>query len=175
MLSATIVERLRAEKPLVCYYHFSKQSKAAANRSFDAYRAILAQVLRYAPAERRLKNHFLFAMYFGSDGQMSASSSEVGELFEVSMSLLSQTRLYLVLDGLDECEDLDSELIPTLRNLSQRHAVHMVLLSRETIRYTMNSLEGVRTVHMALLNLQDIQLYLRAEIRSLVDKRRLPQ
>jgi hypothetical protein len=118
---------------------------------------------------------FSFAMYVGSDGQATASPLEISDLFDVCVYLLSEEEICLILDGLDECHDLDSELMPKLCKFGHLYPIKLALLSRETVKSSVKSVPNLRIVNIGSLNQKDIQLYLRRELGTLVDNRLLPK
>ena len=176
ILSGSIIERLKAKHPdaIICYYHFNSL-ESSFNSSCDAFRAILAQIVQQSSDNQRLKDLFAFAMFFNSDGQTTASSSEIDELFNISVSLLFDQKLYLVLDGVDECFDLASGLVPTLTKVCEHSPISLILLSRETVTSTVRRIPNLQTVGISLNNQPDIQLFLSEELKALVSSRHLPE
>jgi len=177
VLAAAITERMKADYPDdVCYFFFNSL-RHNANDSNAAFRSILAQILQKRRGDERLLELFSFAMYFGSDGQLTASHREIEELFDLSVQLPSIQRLFLVLDGLDECEQDDflSKVVPKLRKLCSLRHVNLVLFGRETIKTDITDLDGLRHLHIGSLNYQDIKRLLHEGLVSLVRKRYLPQ
>lgn len=177
VLAAAVTERLKADYPDdVCYFFFNSL-RYQANDSSAAFRSILAQILQKRQKDERLLELFSFAMYFGSDGQLTASHQEIDELFDLCFQLPSIRRLFLVLDGLDECEldDLHSNIIPKLRKLCSLTHINLVLFGRETIKVDLEDLEGLRHLHIGSLNFQDIRRLLHEGLVSLLQKHRLPR
>jgi len=177
VLAAAVTERLKADYPDdVCYFFFNSL-RHQANDSSAAFRSVLAQILQKRQKDERLLELFSFAMYFGSDGQLTASHREIDELFDLCFQLPSIRRLFLVLDGLDECEndDLNSKIIPKLRKLCSLTHVNLVLFGRETVKADLEDLEGLRHLHIGSLNFQDIRRLLHEGLSSLIQKRRLPR
>jgi hypothetical protein len=176
VLSGSIVDRLKAQNPrsIVCYYLFDSL-ESHSNNSCDAYRAILSQIVQRRFEDQRLIDLFSFAMYFGSDRQSTASLLEISDLFDVCVYLLFEEEMFLILDGLDVCHDLDSELMPKLCKFGHLYPIKLVLLSRETVKSSVKSLPSLRIVNIGSLNLKDIQLYLRQELGTLVNNRLLPK
>jgi hypothetical protein len=177
VLAAAVTERLKADYPEdVCYFFFNS-IRHQANDSSAAFRSVLAQILQKRQKDERLLELFSFAMYFGSDGQLTASHREIDELFDLCFQLPSIRRLFLVLDGLDECEqdDLQYKVIPKLRKLCSLTHINLALFGRETIKADLEELEGLKSLHIGSLNFQDIRLLLREGLVSLLQKRCLPR
>src|SRR5437588_12643520 len=84
ILAASVIQDLKINlcNIPVCYHFFSSvQTNAGlSNNNSAAYRAILSQILQQNIKNDRLKDLYLFALYFQSVGQQTASREEVRDL-----------------------------------------------------------------------------------------------
>ncbi|KAI0533295.1 hypothetical protein GGR58DRAFT_487317 [Xylaria digitata] len=178
VLAASLVSLLQNDlrdhaKCMVCYFFFDSLSPGN-NRASDAYRAILAQIVQRRSDQQLLMDLFAFAMWSGSDGQLKASNSEVAELFKIAVGLLHQDKIYMILDGLDECADLETGLMLLLRLPQELNLLNLVCFSRDTVISYLE--EGVPRyeIRIGQLNFDDIHQYFRHELHRLSRDQILP-
>jgi hypothetical protein len=175
VLAAAFLDHLKAERPdiLDCYFFFDSV-KSQTNSSVEAYRAMLSQILQKRSKNERLLDLFSFAMYCGSDGQPTAAPGELGELFNLCCSLPSIEDMFIVLDGLDECEDLESCLAAKLHHLARIPSVRMAFFSRPTVGPLIEHTPGLVSLNMGYSNSTDIRRYVYGELTHLRETRLLP-
>ena len=100
---------------------------------------------------------------------------DLRELFDLCLSLPSIRDLVIVFDGVDECDDLNSELAGRLRKLARLSSVRMALFSRPTVGSLIKDTPGLAQVAIANSNATDIRQYLHAELTALHSNRLLPR
>lgn len=170
VLAAAVVQDLKDSypAPLVSYYFFS----FTASDSTSAYRAILSQILHQRHDDDMLLDKFTFAMKFISHGQPHASHNELTELLTLCCEGVGP--MYLILDGLDECED-NQGLIKRLSELSNVPSLKIALFSRPTITYLPKYIQGLKTISIGRLNHGDIELYLANKLSDIMEDDILPR
>jgi hypothetical protein len=176
ILAAVFIDWLKANFPdtLTCYYFFDSV-EFATNDSTGTYRAILSQILQRHAKDDRLLELFSFAMYCGSHDQPTACDGELSELISLCCTLPSITQFFIVLDGLDECDDIESAMSEKLVSLSSISSVKFGLFSRPTVGHWVNCIPGLRGITIGLSNSNDIGRYLNAELTQLRQAWLLPK
>lgn len=91
----------------VLFFHFS-QSRPDESCSDQAFRALLAQLLHQCQHDRRLLDAASILMCTRRSDQLIAAESEVEELLSLAIRTIPVP--ILVIDGLDECSDLQAFL-----------------------------------------------------------------
>ncbi|GAW15072.1 hypothetical protein ANO14919_044810 [Xylariales sp. No.14919] len=158
---------------IVCYFFFDSLSPGE-NRASDAYRAILAQIVQRRSDHQLLMDLFAFAMWSDSDGQLKASPSEAAELLQLSIGLLSRDKIYIILDGLDECADLPTNLRLLLEPPRELKFLNLVCFSRDTVIPHLKKEIPRYEIRIGQLNLDDIYRYSLLELRCFVQDQILP-
>ncbi|RWA13325.1 hypothetical protein EKO27_g1772 [Xylaria grammica] len=158
---------------IVCYFFFDSLSPGE-NRASDAYRAILAQIVQRRSDHQLLMDLFAFAMWSDSDGQLKASPSEAAELLQLSIGLLSRDKIYIILDGLDECADLPTNLSLLLQPPRELKFLNLVCFSRDTVIPHLKKEIPRYEIRIGQLNLDDIYRYSLLELRCFVQDQILP-
>lgn len=151
-------------QPTVAYFFFQKQMSDS-QRSSAALRALLAQLLHTHQQTEIFIDAAVLMMGREGSGQLHASENEVQSILRFVLQNLTDT--YIVLDGLDECGDLE-ELLEYLFDVAGASSCKFALIGRPDIpadkKYT-------NALHLPLGNSQniaDIQKYLRPQVEDLV-------
>lgn len=171
-----MVDRFKsaASPDQVPYYFFFDSLQTAADNGAAAYRAILSQILQKNSANAKLIDMFRFSMYFATDGQPTASPGAAGDLLELCLQLPDLEESVLVIDGLDECEKAEGDLIKRLKNLKLKTRVKMVILGRSSVQSLLKGMPDLIELHVGGLNFDDIHLFLRRELGTAIDDELLP-
>lgn len=176
VLGAGLIENAKAAFPDQSFFYFFFSSlQPATNTSSAAYRAILSQALHKHIDNSKLVEKILFSMYFGLDGQLSVSNPEAGDLFELCLQLPELENSTIVLDGLDECEDVENNLMPRLTRLVSQTRIKTVFLGRSSVQRHLKNIPDVIELQVGHLNTDDIRLYLQDELATAVDEGLLPK
>ena len=145
-----------------CFYFFSYRYKSTGTLN-NAYRSILAQILRQCRNDKTILDMFLFAV---SNAQSSSSKEELLELLKVILSRLRDVSV--VIDGLDECEDPD-KLLKSLREAAEGCDAKIIIFSRPNV-HTLMKAPGLRTISMSRKSVEpDLRLYLSRQFVTLQD------
>ncbi|UKZ82608.1 hypothetical protein TrVFT333_010401 [Trichoderma virens FT-333] len=166
VLAASTIQELkglRSSNP-VCYFFFNSTQEIIPNTSSTAYRALLSQILQYKINDDQLRETLEFAMYFQSPGQKTATKKEIDDLME--LCLHSDDSIYLVLDGLDECEN-SRELVEKLRLLAAQQTTRLALFCRPTLTWLSKRISSLQIISIGLSNKDDIQRYLRQSLKDM--------
>ncbi|KAH6876586.1 hypothetical protein B0T10DRAFT_497773 [Thelonectria olida] len=176
VLASALLDWLKAEHSDVpTFYFFFDSVQSQSSTCTDAYRAILSQMLQRYSKDQKLLDTFSFAMYFGSDGQLTASPAELNELFDLCCNLPFLEDIFIILDGVDECAEMDMELAPKLHHLANLTHVSMALFSRPTVGPLIKKLAGLMPLTVSNSNANDIQKYVRLELEKIQKSRLLPR
>ncbi|KAL7961267.1 hypothetical protein V8C34DRAFT_274241 [Trichoderma compactum] len=174
VLAASTIQELKglgSSNP-VCYFFFNSTQDIIPNTTSTAYRVLLSQILQYKINDDQLRETLEFAMYFQSPGQKTASKKEINDLME--LCLHSDDNVYLVLDGLDECED-SRELVEKLRRLTDQATTRLALFCRPTLTWLSKRISSLKIISIDLSNKDDIQHYLRQSLKDMKIEGLLPK
>jgi hypothetical protein len=156
----------------VVFYFFDKR-RGAFNRSSDAIRAMLAQMLHLHRHNEQAVDVASVILAKNATGQFTATDNEIFAVLSLLLELLGLT--ILVFDGLDECTDY-SELFKRLEETpSGPRSCALLLLSRPTIQLPArlgNECFNLYLTH--LTNTNDIEHFLHPKIQELIDTEALP-
>ena len=130
-------------QPTVCYYFFNQRKFA--NKPLLAIQSILAQILQQRRWDNRILDTFSFASIEQTGGQLAASRLEMMDLLRVCFRHLDNT--YIVLDGLDECEDSD-EFLSFLIRTSCGSKARFLCFSRPTVKFLLSTVSELDSVKM---------------------------
>ncbi|KAF2810709.1 uncharacterized protein BDZ99DRAFT_519396 [Mytilinidion resinicola] len=108
ILAYSSIEELKT-RGAVSYFFFRLDEKGK-NGAFDAYRALLSQNLSPQKNNANLLDKFLFIMHEPTGGRQVSSRKRLLELLEICLSLRKSTAPYIVLDGIDECQQNKSDI-----------------------------------------------------------------
>ncbi|XXG97863.1 Phosphatidylinositol N-acetylglucosaminyltransferase GPI3 subunit [Hypoxylon texense] len=184
VLAASIIEYLEGSYSRNDMLYFFFQSQSPENTASDAYRSILAQLLQKSGRDLDLLYRFSFAFPkpdieqgnsdvsgLSSDGQRKFTSTIIFELLRLCLRRGS----VLVLDGVDECRDLDI-FISSLRRLLEAHPhTRVILLSRINIARLKHMVQDQYHLEFPEISIStDIGQFLTAEISELFEEGMLP-
>lgn len=168
MLMSRVVHQLQQQEATqegdriaVVYYYFDLRAKSS---TYSAMASLLRQLCYH---QIPLPN-FLTLRWDEKEQKSSKSSGipepkilmKISELVSDILSLIPKfSRVYVCLDGLDECSDLVHELIPTLERLASS-SCQLFLTSRILPELKSLLAEPHSTLEMESFNQADIRLYL---------------
>lgn len=168
VLSTCIIEELqrRREETKNCdvvYFYFSKNDQVKST-SLSLVVSIIAQLVGRMPSFPPI----LFSSYESAAKFGRAHISESDDPARILESLVKEINcLYLVLDGLDECSDINKTVETMLRLTSQNVGVRLLCISRETGALKKH-LGGHSTIYLKPGDIKDdIDNFLSDEIRDL--------
>ena len=158
------------EESVVCYYFFNQADplKSSSTR-LAAYRAIAEQI--FQKCHRIGAIHDIYAL--ANDGSKSlASEHELRDLLSMTMPILSS--FYLVLDGLDECSDVE-RFTDDIRRFCDTSSAKIILFSRPHVEPLRQSLKPEQTITMSRTVMdEDIRIFVRGQLDGLRLKNRFP-
>ena len=105
-------------------------------------------------------------------GQLQASRSTLRELLKICLYWLGDSML--VLDGMDECDDVDSFVTDLIIQLAAP-GVKLAAFSRPTLRIFLESVPETQQLSVGRSTSQDINLYLSRSLSDLVTQGLLPK
>ncbi|KAH7391025.1 hypothetical protein DE146DRAFT_634868 [Phaeosphaeria sp. MPI-PUGE-AT-0046c] len=158
------------EDSVVCYYFFNQADplKSSSTRA-AAYRAIAEQI--FQKCHRNEVIHDMFAL--ANDGSKSlASERELLDLLGLVVPILSN--LYLVLDGIDECSEVE-DLTDDVHRFCGTSSAKVILFSRPHVEPLRQSLKSKQIVTMSreVLN-KDLHTFVCSELDAFRLKNRFP-
>ena len=170
VLFSSIVDEIRVTIPDSQVIYFYCKNRDPSKRSFDNIaRSLIAQLLHLNP----ISLDYLHALAAES-GERHPNNSKVYQDILENMSI-SHNRLFIGIDGLDECEEVDRGLILSLMGhvlkVSSSQANVKVFLTSQRVKDVQESLKSairfdIKHHHVK----QDIQSYVRARSLQLCKK-----
>ncbi|KAL6832053.1 hypothetical protein V8C40DRAFT_237745 [Trichoderma camerunense] len=163
--------QLESADTLYCYYFFSSDSSNfGATGTAAAYRSILSQILHRKRNDENILDKFIFARD-QSTGQLEASFSELSDLIQICSKELKD--LTIIFDGIDECSEIN-ELFGTIRKLMKLCPIKVLFFSRPGVSELQDEVQVSQRIDMdRFATSEDIRIYLRASLESLVSRGRL--
>ncbi|KAJ5641359.1 hypothetical protein N7490_005359 [Penicillium lividum] len=152
------------QQPTIVHYFcsYTENTKTA-----DILRSILAQLLHAHRDNHEVVDAYCFC-YSKSITSMATSNSQLMQLLEITLRHLHN--VFIVIDGLDECQDRD-QIAPFLLRLSlQPSLVKVLILARDSdtiLRRKLTLFKGLEITNS--LNRPDILAYASSRIEDLVD------
>lgn len=154
------------EQPTLCYHFFSRNKFA--DKSLFAVQSILAQILQQRRWDTSILDVFSFASIDEADGQLTASMLEMLILLRVCLHHLGET--YILLDGLDECEDPDG-FLSQLLHASSGSNVRFLFFSRPTVQFLLQNVPQSNCVNMDKEFVgPDIRRFLNRRLQRMADE-----
>lgn len=171
VLAATVVDDLQYTTDDSVLYFFFRSGVASMQFSLSAYRSITAQILQHHRADHDVIDKFIFAMDQESGGQLAASRNELLELIRVYLQ--TPGRSYIIMDGVDECED-NNTLVQDLLLMRFESEAKVLFFSRPNVAKLLYAVPEDYHLLMGKKTATDIQLYLKRKVASLKDETLLP-
>ncbi|RBA13422.1 hypothetical protein FPRO05_02216 [Fusarium proliferatum] len=175
VLATSVIQELMAistasqvPPPLVTFFFFEYNANdgCPAPRGF-AYRAILSQLLTQFQDDKDILEILSFALLQRRHGQLIATTDELVDLLRMLASHI--TCWYLVIDGVDECEDSDNLLLE-LSNALGDQPTKILLLSRPNVRFLRRKMQQLQILTVSrLLNEADLRIYFDTHLELLQD------
>lgn len=132
-----------------------------------AYRSILAQILHRHRENQDIIDKFAFA-HEAAAGSLSATSSELVELFQMCVQDLGH--IYLILDGIDECDD-NASLVRNIKWLNSHCSAKILLFSRLNVASLCHTVPKQLRLEVNRTSTNgDIRLYLTAQIDQMIEE-----
>ena len=170
ILSAFVIDQLQSNlasqldgEAMLSYFYFRK-SDVDRNTTLSMYRTILAQIIRMFPLHSDPVRSALNTSKMYGRRQLTWSD-EPQELLQALLKRINK-RSFLILDGLDECEDMESHLSKLIDFIGSRGLCQCLVFSRD-IPYIREQL-GVfpyLTVGKEMVDI-DIRTYLSTKLDS---------
>jgi hypothetical protein len=154
----------------VCYFFF-RYGTPTLDSVVAAYRAILAQILQYHRQDQDLLDRFAFAMSEVSGGQLVASRNELLELLQICTQSIENC--FIILDGVDECDD-STTLVKELLNLTSNFGAKLLIFSRPNVLSLSRAIPESQHLVIGRSNCEDICLFLSQKLDMLYEDRLLP-
>ena len=136
VLSTNIIEDLQGKVSSsgnphlsTAFFHFSASLGLGYTRSIDAIRAIAVQLI-HTHSENMAATECLAMLFTGTNsGQPRASAADIDAVLKL---LLFHFPTYLIIDGVDECDDATT-FLETLREVSCTSDTRVIILSRPNL------------------------------------------
>ena len=130
VMSTRIIDDLQSkamtDHSTTAFFHFSAKLGLGYSKPIDAWRAIAVQLIRAHSKELATMDSLAILACETGSGQPTASAADVCAILKL---LLFRFRTYLVVDGVDECED-SSDFLETLSEVSKISETRVLILSR---------------------------------------------
>lgn len=123
----------------------------------SAYRSFAAQILQHHRDDSHLIDKFNFAMDHESGGQLVASRIELLELIQVYLQTPGPA--YIIIDGVDECEDNRSLIQDMLAMVSMSES-NILFFSRRNVANLLYTVSDGHRLYINKKTAGDIRLYL---------------
>lgn len=177
VLAATILDDLLEnshddeDAKVTVLYHFFKDSSEFSD-PITSYRVMLAQALHQNRHDIAMIDRFVFAMDDHSSGQLTATATELLDLFNLCLDYLD--KVYIVLDGIDECRDAE-KLMDGLTHCACGERYPLLLLSRLNVAPLLIQIAEPQRITMSNGGVaSDIRLYVKRKLEILKKQRLLP-
>ena len=170
VLFSSIVDEIKMTIPDSQVVYFYCKNRDPTKRSFDEIaRSLIAQLLHLNP----ISLGYLHDLAVES-GERHPNTFKIYQDILENMSI-SHNRLFIGLDGLDECEEVDRRLILSLMGhvlrVSRSQANVKVFLTSQRVKYVQESLKSATRFDIKHHHVkQDIQNYVRARSLQLCEK-----
>jgi flagellar biosynthesis GTPase FlhF len=171
VLAAAAVDGLQYTSDDSVLYFFFRSGITSMQFSLSAYRSIAAQILQHHRADHDIIDKFIFAMDQESGGQLVASRNELLELIRVY--LRTPGRSYIILDGVDECED-NHTLVQDLLAMRFESEAKVLFFSRPYVAKLLHVVPEEYHLLVGKKTATDIGLYLKRKVASLKEETLLP-
>ena len=173
VLASHVIEILQDEvyapntKAEILYYFF-RSNRANATSPASAWRAVLSQILSTHGTDSHIMDKFAFAKDENSVGQLSASPVELTSLLQCCLS--SMQRVYLILDGVDECDDT-AGLTQSLIWMGANTGVKVLLFSRPNVAKLQRMIPKTQCTTVDRCKTSaDIEKFLQSQLQILVEE-----
>ncbi|MCJ1430987.1 hypothetical protein MMC27_000337 [Xylographa pallens] len=178
ILAASSVQELRCSKnilsqpsPYVFYFFFEAETSGKCTRD-DAIRALLAQLLQQCRTDDTVLNIFAYFMSEHRAGQPNISWREMIDLLVALAENLS--KIYFVLDGIDECNEPD-DLLLDLWKLRNTKNIQLLLFSRPTVTFLRNFVPRSQWLILTRESIAaDLKIYFNEQFQALQQLSLLP-
>ena len=146
-LATFVVETLLQASNCYTLYFFCKAGDPEKRTALRVLRTLLAQLLR----SDALLSEVVEGIYYNSGHAVAESLTDVETAFKLALQATQSSDIYIIIDGLDECQD-NLDVIQTLLNnlYTTQVAVHLLFCSRDHVDI-LNSL----STHSEYLRLDD--------------------
>ncbi|PON29017.1 hypothetical protein TGAM01_v202125 [Trichoderma gamsii] len=154
----------------MCYFFF-ESAKTDMNTSLQAYRALLAQILQQHKQSDSILDKYSYLKDCASRGQRTATEEELLDL--LNFCCRSLKRVFIILDGLDECVD-HGAVISAMLKLSAIPSVRLAFFSRPNVPSLLRLVPTGRRISVKGMTMDDIRIYLSNRLSELLDDGLLP-
>ncbi|KAL6900009.1 hypothetical protein GGI43DRAFT_406050 [Trichoderma evansii] len=158
-------------KNLTTCYFFFESAKRDMNTPLQAYRAILAQILQQHQQTDSILHKYSYLKDCASRGQQTATEEELLDLLNFCCSSLK--RVFIILDGVDECVD-HGALISAMLKISAIPSVRLAFFSRPNVPSLLRLVPPERRISVKGMTIDDIRVYLSKRLSELLDDGLLP-
>ena len=149
-------------------YYFFRSNRDNATTAASAWRAILSQMLSTHRTDNHVLEKFAFAKDENSVGQLSASPVELTSLLQCCLS--GMQRVYLILDGVDECDDT-AALMQLLVWMGANTGVKVLLFSRPNVGKLQKMIPKAQRITVDRCRTSaDIEKFLKHQLQVLVEE-----
>lgn len=183
-MAASCVEELRrtsrqqVQNASYVGYFFFEYGKQGSSSHSDALRALLAQILQQSIDNNAVLDCFAFVMSSKHrEGQNVSTRQELSELLSMlieHLKIVYQGTVYLVLDGIDECDEPD-DLLLQLWKMRLHSNLRVIFFSRPNVGFLRRFLVYDQTITVGPLSTRaDLHTYFQSSLQYLLQLRLLP-
>ncbi|KAF2124263.1 hypothetical protein P153DRAFT_426699 [Dothidotthia symphoricarpi CBS 119687] len=178
ILAASVIHRLSSQRHAASsepnvFYFFFRDDTSLLSRPISAYRSILSQFLHRNSDKQPIVDKFSSVLDNGQKqvGQLVSSEPELIDLLRICLSSLDRT--YIILDGVDECNNTKS-LIKVIESLGKLSAVRILIFSRPNVHGLTRLIPEQDRLAFGQHEVNDdIRLYLSRSLESMAREHRL--
>lgn len=145
--------------PSVVFYHFTSSNRWGSDNAEDALRSITSQLVNVHKADKHTIDAMILILSETGSGQRQASVEDIQTLLGL---LLQLHPVYIVIDGIDECQDPDAFKRHILE-ISKPYDCRILLLGRPTIPFPSDCCLKLTEA----LNQEDIEHFLHENLKRL--------
>jgi hypothetical protein len=156
----------------LAFFYFDKQ-RPDSIQTTQALRAILAQLLNALRTDRAVIDILTILWSQNHSGQLTASNNEI--LAALDLIIGRSTRLFLLVDGVDECRDQDAFFDFLTQISTSNNVISLALFSRPTLKIpkALSQYFSFFNPSSSLIS-SDIRAFLHPRIRNLCEDGTLP-
>ena len=151
----------------MAFYFFDKQNSNA-TRSYDAYRALLSQLVHLRRYDEKVVDIAIVARRDHDTGQLFASDNEVYDILH--LLLLHIGPCVLICDEVDECSNKEDLFRGLSRIASDHKCCKLILFSRPSINLPLRFSQHCRFLNLEeSRNKEDLTKYIKPRVQSLLN------
>jgi hypothetical protein len=163
-----IPRHVKQDNIILAYFFFNQRTPMKSLKD-NAYRSIIAQIFQKASGNETFLNALTYTMQ--GQAQLMASTNILKDIIRIAANCIKN--IFIVLDGVDECENAD-QFISEFLGLLHNTTVKILIFSRPNINHLRQVKEHCRISITQALNRSDLDLYCSTGVSQMISKKLLP-